>query len=235
MEKEKLMEKEIEEKRKLTKEVKDKIDNEVFYNYMIAIFIMIYMFFINFGFSNLETDIFKIYTKVLAIILICLTVVFFEISYRKDNLKFALTGIELLICSIIVIYIPYIYFHSNVIVRGIVMLDSIFFGVYYSIKNYIVYKKEAFKYQDNLSDIKELVKEEDANYIEEDSKKIIKEIRELEEKRKQEEKIIKEKKKQKNKEEQIKNKIKKTEQKIKEDKKVIKKDIKNKKGNNKND
>ena len=48
LEKEKLMEKEIEEKRKITDEVKKKIDSEVFYNFLLAVVIMIYMFFINF-------------------------------------------------------------------------------------------------------------------------------------------------------------------------------------------
>lgn len=199
MEKEKLMEKEIEEKRKITEDVKKKIDNELFYNYMMAIFVMIYMFFINFGFSNLSEDVFKNYIKVLVILLISLTIVFFEMSYRKDNLKYSLTGIELLTCSIIVLYIPYIYYRANVLIRGIIMLDSIFYGVYYSIKNYIIFKKEVFTYQNNLSDVKEIVKNDDESYLEEESKKILKEIKQLDEKRKQEEKLIKEKKKEQNK------------------------------------
>lgn len=195
MNKEKLMEKEIEEKRKITEDVKKKIDNEVFYNYMMAIFIMIYMFFVNFAFLNLDEHVFKYYIKVLALISITLTTVFFEMSYRKDNLRYALTGIELLSCSVIVLYIPYIYFETNAIIRGIIMLDSIYYGVYYSIKNYIIFKKEVFKYQNNLSDVKEIVKNDDESYLEEDSKKILREIKQLEEQRKQEKKLIKEKKK----------------------------------------
>lgn len=104
------------------------------------------------------------------------------------------------------------------------MLVPVYYGVYYSIKNYIIYKKEVFKYQNNLSDVKELVKNDDEGYLEEDSTKILKEIKQLEQKKKQEEKLIKEKKKQQNKEKQTNQKIKTAEKKIKNDKKNIKKE-----------
>ena len=235
MEKEKLMEKEIEEKRKITDEVKKKIDSEVFYNFLLAVVIMIYMFFINFGFLNLKIEAFKIYIKILTLILASLTIFFFEFSYRKDNLKYTLTGIELLVCATIVVYIPYIYMRTNKVIKQLVMLVPLYYGVYYSIKNYIIYKREVFKYQNNLSDVKEIVKNEEESYLEEDSKKLLKEIKKMDDLRKQEEKMLKEKKKQQSK--QVKQKIKNVEEKIKEDKKVIKKDINksSKKGSKKND
>lgn len=110
MNKEKLMEKEIEEKRKITNEVKDKIDNEIFYNFLLAIVIMVYMFFINFGFLNLETGMFKTYIKVLTLIIASLTIFFFEMSYRKDNLKYALTRNRTFnMCNYSCIYSIYLY------------------------------------------------------------------------------------------------------------------------------
>lgn len=235
MEKEKLMEKEIEEKRKITDDVKKKIDNEVFYNFLLAVVIMTYMFFINFGFLNLNIEAFKIYIKILTLIIASLTIFFFELSYRKDNLKYTLTGIELLVCATIVVYIPYIYMRTNKVIKQLVMLVPLYYGVYYSIKNYIIYKREVFKYQNNLSDVKEIVKNEEESYLEEDSKKLLKEIKKMDDLRKQEEKMLKEKKKQQSK--QVKQKIKNVEEKIKEDKKVIKKDINksSKKGSKKND
>lgn len=236
MEKEKLMEKEIEEKRKITDEVRKKIDNEVFYNFLLAVVIMVYMFFINFGFLNLKTEVFKIYIKILTLIIASLTIFFFELSYRKDNLKYTLTGIELLICATIVVYIPFIYLKTNELIKQLIMLVPVYYSLYYSVKNYIIYKKEVFKYQNNLSDVKEIVKNEEESYLEEDSKKILKEIKKLDEIKRQEEKFIKDKKKQQSK--QVKKKIKITEEKIKTDKKVIKKDINknnSKKGSKKDD
>ena len=56
--------------------------------------------------------------------------------------------------------------------------------IYYGIKSLIIYKEKQFKYQNNLSDVKEIVKEtEKSSYLDEDSKKTYRE------KRKQEEKI----------------------------------------------
>lgn len=184
MEKEKLMQQEIEEKRKLTKEVKDKIDSGVFFNFWLAVSIMIYMFFINLSYIKLEMLTFQIFMKIYSIILTVVMVVFFEISYRKDNLKYALTGIELLILNILVTYIPYVYYNKNEIIRKLIMLVPVYYGVYYSIKNFIIYKKEQIKHESNLSDVREIIKDEKESYIDEESTKTLKAKKELEEKRK---------------------------------------------------
>ena len=65
---------------------------------------------------------FQIFMKAYSIILTVAMVTFFEISYRKDNLKYALTGIELLILNILVTYIPYVYYNKNEIIRKLIML-----------------------------------------------------------------------------------------------------------------
>lgn len=184
MEKEKLMQQEIEEKRKLTREVKDKIDSGVFFNFWLAVSIMIYMFFVNLTHIKLNMSTFQIFMKIYSIILTVAMVTFFEISYRKDNLKYALTGIELLMLNILVTYIPYVYYNKNEIIRKLIMLVPVYYGVYYSIKNFIIYKKEQIKHESNLSDVREIIKEEKESYIDEESTKTLKAKKELEEKRK---------------------------------------------------
>ena len=182
MEKEKLMQQEIEEKRKLTKEVKDKIDSGVFFNFWLAVSIMIYMFILNLTYIKLDMITFQIFMKAYSIILTVAMVTFFEISYRKDNLKYALTGIELLILNILVTYIPYVYYNKNEIIRKLIMLVPVYYGVYYSIKNFIIYKKEQIKHENNLSDVRDIIKDEKESYIDEESTKTLKEKKELEEK-----------------------------------------------------
>ena len=182
MEKEKLMQQEIEEKRKLTKEVKDKIDSGVFFNFWLAASIMIYMFILNLTYIKLDMITFQIFMKVYSIILTVAMITFFEISYRKDNLKYTLTGIELLILIILVTYIPYVYYNKNEIIRKLIMLVPIYYGVYYSIKNFIIYKKEQIKHESNLSDVRDIIKEEKESYIDEESTKTLKQKKELEEK-----------------------------------------------------
>ena len=184
MEKEKLMQQEIEEKRKLTKEVKDKIDSGVFFNFWLAVSIMIYMFILNLIYIKLDMITFQIFMKAYSIILTVAMVTFFEISYRKDNLKYALTGIELLILNVLVTYIPYVYYNKNEIIRKLIMLVPVYYGVYYSIKNFIIYKKEQIKHENNLSDVRDIIKEEKESYIDEESTKTLKQKKELEEIRK---------------------------------------------------
>ena len=175
MEKEKLMQQEIEEKRKLTEEIKNKIDNKEFYNFWIAVAVLAYMIVVNFAYIKIDINEFKVFIKFATIILTFVIVSFFEISYRKDNLKYTLTAIELLILNLVVMYIPYIYTNQNIVLRRLIMLVPIYFGVYFSIKNCIIYKKEEFHHKNNLSDIKEILKEDDESYLEEKSTKIIKE------------------------------------------------------------
>lgn len=181
MEKEKLMQQEIEEKRKLTKEIKNKIDDKVFYNFWLAVFVMVYMFLVNLSYIKLDITTFKIFIKAYNIALTIIMIIFFEISYRRDNFKYALTGIELLILNILNIYIPYVYYNKNEIIRKLIMLVPIYYGTYYSVKSFIIYKKEQIKHESNLSDIKEIVKDDKESYLEEKSTKTLKEKKQLEE------------------------------------------------------
>ena len=169
MEKEKLMQREIEEKRKLTTEIKNKIDNKVFYNFWLAVFIMVYMFCVNLSYIKLEKESFQVFMKIYNIILTIIMVAFFEISYKKDNFKYAVTAIELFILNIVIMYVPYVYYNKNEIIRKLIMLVPIYYGVYYSVKNFIIYKKEQIKHESNLSDVREIIKEEKQSYLEEET------------------------------------------------------------------
>ncbi len=171
MGKEKLMEKEIEEKRKLTDEVKNKIDKNVFYNFLMAISIMIFMFAINFLYIKSNIIEFKFYIKFFTMFISIVTIVLFEIAYRKESGKYAITGIEFLVLSVLVLYIPYVYINKSEVVRKLMMLIPIYFGVYYSFKNYFIYRKEELNYKNNLSDVKEIVKKEKADYLDDKKSK----------------------------------------------------------------
>ena len=165
MEKAILMQLEIEEKRKLPIEVKEKIDTSVFHNFIMAIIVMLYLCSINLLFYFVSETEFISYIKILALGIIMVTVITFEII-----------GIELLVCSIISLYIPYIYLHSSIITRTITMCVPIGFAIYYVAKAIIIYIKDEYQYRNNLSDVKEIIKDEKFDsYLDEDSKKTIKE------------------------------------------------------------
>ena len=104
MEKAKLMQLEIEEKRKLPKNVKDEIVVKIFHTLIVAIIIIIYFLTVNLFFYNFEAKMFEECMKYYALIIIIATVTVFEIGYRKNSMKFAVIGVELLACGILSLY-----------------------------------------------------------------------------------------------------------------------------------
>ena len=196
MEKAKLMQLEIEEKRKLPKKIKDNISTNIFQDLLVAIIIMSYFCIINFLYYNVENNIFEEYMKYFALAIIIFTVITFEISYRKNSIKLLIIGLELLASAILSLYIPYIFLHSTSALRISIMILPWFLVIYYAIKSFIIFKSEQFQYRNNLSDIKEIVKDtENTNYLEEESTKSyrqkVKQEKELKEKIRKEQKIKK--------------------------------------------
>ena len=152
--------KQITEKRKMTSEVKSGLNKRIFYNCLIAIGMMLYISIINIVYIYANLGITPILMKVFAMISIVLTVTVFEIAYRKDSGKIAIIGIENLALSVIVLYIPQIY--ANLDKKFCVQLTFIpvFCAIYYIAKCIIIYIKTEKHYQNNLSDVKEIIKED---------------------------------------------------------------------------
>lgn len=196
MEKAKLMQLEIEEKRKLPKKIKDNISTNIFQDLLVAVIIMSYFCIINFLYYNVENNIFEEYMKYFALAIIIFTVITFEISYRKNSIKLLIIGLELFASAILSLYIPYIFLHSTSALRISIMILPSFLVIYYAIKSFIIFKSEQFQYRNNLSDIKEIVKDtENTNYLEEESTKSyrqkVKQEKELKEKIRKEQKMKK--------------------------------------------
>lgn len=172
MEKAKLMQLEIEEKRKLPKKVKDNISTNIFQDLVVAIIIMLYFCIINFSYYHFESNVFEENMKYFALAIIVLTVIAFEISYRKNSIKLLIIGLELFACGVLSLYIPYIFLHSNSAFRISIMILPVFLIIYYALKSFIIFKGKQLEYRNNLSDIKEIVKDtEKLSYIEEESTK----------------------------------------------------------------
>ena len=176
LEKAKLMQLEIEKKRKLPKKVKDSINANIFQILICAIIILSYLCAINITYYKTTNIKFEEYMKYYALGIILVTVFVFEFSYRKSSIKFMIIGIELLLCGIFSLYIPYIYLHTTDSLRNSIMILPGIFIFYYAIKAMFIFKQQEFKYQNSLSDVKEIVKDtENTSYIDEDSTKSFRE------------------------------------------------------------
>lgn len=172
MEKAKLMQLEIEKKRKLPQDVKEHIKTKIFHTLLAAVIILAYLVAINLMYYKFEHAIFEQYMKYFALGIILVTVIEIEIAYRKDSKMLALIGVELFLCAVLSLYIPYIYLHTTAYLRNTVMILPAVLLIYYAFKSFIIYKQNQFKHRNNLSDVKEILKDtERTSYLDEKSKK----------------------------------------------------------------
>lgn len=155
------LERELTTKIKVPKGIKEAVYNKLFKNLCMAILVLLYFIFVYLGYIKLKAPVFEEDLHVFAGILIILTIVSFEMSYRKSNREIGIHGIELLFLSIVTLFMPYIYFHRGNILKFTYSFVSIYVAVYYLIKCLVIYIIEIKKYRDGLSDIKEIIEDED--------------------------------------------------------------------------
>ena len=154
------MENDSKEKNNIVKKINDLVTGNVLNNLVYASMITIYFMFFNMCSIYTDTDIFVQYIKITSFIFLILSIIIFEVSYKKDNDEIALNGIEILILSIYLLLIQYIPKRLKIDENMYTLAGTYIFLIYYGIKNIIIYTKEKKKELDNLSDIKEIVKDE---------------------------------------------------------------------------
>ena len=191
------MQSHIAEKRKLPEEIKARLNDYTFMNLIISIALMIYMIVINIIYLNEDAQFFSTSIKVFSIWLAIIDVLIFEIGYRKDELKIWIHGFELLICSSLVLSLQYVYLYAEPVVKAMFMLLPLFYSIYYVVKVTIVHIIETKRYQNNLSDVKEIVKNEEEGYLDDIKEGLANDVQNIENQKKQEREIIKKAKKKK--------------------------------------
>ncbi len=152
---------EITQKRKMTQEVKDELDKKILWNMWLAIMIMLYFCIADGVYIGAPETISGMVLKVFAVAFILVTVLVFEIAYQKENGALGIVGIELLIFSVIMLYMPQIFKNLNQGMAQIFALTPFLCAVYYLVKSMIDYVKTEENYQKSLSDVKEIVREEE--------------------------------------------------------------------------
>lgn len=163
----------IRERKLLPFEVKIKIINNVFYNCILFIVMMLLTLVINVAFNRFSIRYFESYVNAFQILCAISSVTILEIAYRKDNGILGLYGVEFLVYSIALLFVPYMYLSKGNLefLRTVILV----FVAYYFIKSLITLIYLRNKYlKDNISDVKEIVKEEKESYLDEESTKTLK-------------------------------------------------------------
>lgn len=147
----------INEERKLNKEAKEKIRRKTLKNFLFATAILFFFAFLRLMAINIEKQLTILVYKELSIGILAITLILFEVAYKKDSDSLAITSIEIFFVSIATLLAPYILVNRvNVYTSSV----GVFFGIYYCIKNFIIYRNEKKQYLKENNDISQIVKKE---------------------------------------------------------------------------
>ena len=152
------LEREMAKKNRMPKEEIIKIDKKIFENITIANVIMLFLYFISLGSLNIETEIFIKDLKVFSIGLIVLTIILYEISYKRGSVETCIHGIECMFLSFFVLFAIYLY---TIDVKGFYLISSstaYIFAIYYLGKSIILDRIIRKKYRKSINDINEIIK-----------------------------------------------------------------------------
>jgi len=150
---------EITIKRKMTEDVKAKLKKRILHNWIFAIIMLVCISVINVSYIVAKQEVIITLIKVFSMILIFFTIVIFELAYRKDSGKMAIVGIEFLVYSIMILYVSFFYRNMQKTISLPYFYIPLICIIYYIGKTIILYKRTQNEYQNNLSDVKEIVKE----------------------------------------------------------------------------
>ena len=136
------------------------INRKVFENIVIAVILILYFIIINFLYNEIQLEKIILILKISAITYMCLSIILFEIAYRKDSGKLALNAIEALVVSGHTLSVTYVISLKNIEFCNYILISSYIISIYYVMKDIIIYTKEKKKYLESLSDIKDIVSNE---------------------------------------------------------------------------
>lgn len=180
MEKEESIHTVIEERKKIPKEFKEFIYSNVFFNIIMAIIMISVTLLINTTFSRVEENVFKTYIYALQMVFAVITIIFFETAYKKDSFLISFYGIEMFIFSLTVMFVPYFYISKKE--YNVLIILVCIYVVYYIFKSMFTVVSLKNNYiKNNMSDVKEIVKDEKKGYIDEESTKTLRENKKIKE------------------------------------------------------
>lgn len=141
--------------------IMEKANKKIFLYIMSAILILLYFVLTYLAYTYLQPNVFERCLQSATMILLAITIVIFEIAYKKDSGLLALNGIEALFIACHALAIPYITTVYKWDLRWYVTISGYAFAIYFVFKSIIVYTSGKKKYLDSFSDIPEIVKKDE--------------------------------------------------------------------------
>lgn len=133
---------------------------EILKSMIFAVLIMEFFIGLNLVYANCSEKIFQIFSNVSYMEFLILGIIFFEISYKREDLKLALNGIEYVVVAISILVLQRIANLFNLNIQLLMITIALGFSIYYTLKSIIIDTNDRRKELESISDVKEIVKEE---------------------------------------------------------------------------
>jgi len=149
---------EYKKSRIIPKDYKKKIRSRILKNTIIALIVITYLILLNVLSLHIETTSYIMGIKVLSVIFAVISVIYFELCYRKDNGYLFMHGVEFLILATITLFSTYAYYIFFVTYNSILLYILIGVIIYYIIKTIFTLRYMKQDYYKSQNDIKDIVK-----------------------------------------------------------------------------
>ena len=144
--------------KKIPKEYRKNINKKVIYNVVLLVVILVYLISVDLSSLYMDTSVYLRIIKVISIVLATISIVYFELGYKKDNENVFLYGIEVFVIALITLFCCYayeLYFHNY---NKILIIIATIVAIYYLLKIIYINRKMKKEYFRSLNDIKEITK-----------------------------------------------------------------------------
>ena len=147
----------LNEERKLDSETKERILKKTFKNIILGTIILLLYIVLMLIAIKLDKNVATLIYKEISIGMLIITLFLFEVAYKKDNDELAITSIEMFFLTIFVLLTPYTFISKT---NANALFVGIYFAIYYSMKNLIIYNNVKKEYLSKKIDISEIIKKE---------------------------------------------------------------------------
>ena len=140
--------------------VKNILTQNIVINLTYAIITVIYFVFISTQYSKFSGINLNNYIHISSLFFLGISIIIMEISFKKSDELIFTNGIEFLAMAVFILLTQHMAKLFNYSIQVYTLAGANFIGIYYILKSAILYTKEQQNKLNNLSDIKEIVKDE---------------------------------------------------------------------------
>ena len=139
---------------------KNILTKNIVQNLTYALITVIYFVFFSTQYSKFGSLELSRYLNISSLFFLTISIIFMEISLRKEDSLTFINGLEFLAIAIFILLTQHMTRTLNYSISNYTLAGANFFAIYYILKSATLYTKEQQDKLNSLSDIKEIVKDE---------------------------------------------------------------------------